>query len=1027
MVLAEVIPILGNANLALFLVGVGLSVAAQLIWKQKLPGPVKDNNPSTQVERGSFVPIVIGRARVAPIIGFISEPIVRSAATMGNGGGGGGALAGITRYLFGVGDAGGKRQDDGGSQRITEYTYKIWHIVCVGPVQQVHQIWYNGGIPLYGQDGYTPIAHQAGDLITPTIAIDNAVNAGNARFYWGFPDQPKATELKQAMDAFTNGNAPDSRWPLVCHVFWESLRVGNIKQVPLMEYEVSVVPQSQLISSSPMLPERWHHSPSLPFRRCEAPTNQNQSDGRIGQQLGGGPGNFLQTALNVQSDEFVDVSGTWRANDVVYATGPFVSQWYGRAGVYLTLHRARTQSAVAGNPSAILLLGYPAEELGIEILNKVSFTNGEHRVYKLERMNEDGCNLAHALDQIMFAPYPHGSGLQRELFDIESLEEIGRRVDRDNENLPGSLVISNGEDAQAVVSRLLQDMGVMLTWDPILRKMRFFPVRDGQTQAVIPSRMFSNPYPEISSLHEGSHKKDRITFSYRQRTRNYRNGTFKFDDDGRAIEVDAYRGQRVDIQTVANYRAAQRIAVRRSLEVIPRHSIAELPLLGAARLLFAGRPIRVDDTSIVRFPLRVDALRYSVKSGKVTVKVFQDLFAHSNQSDNLTNHGGAADEAEAIEAALAAVEGEGEAFESREFTDQGGFRPERLVAPSDQEQDYPVALQMDFYELPRYYASEPQKVRLLLGWIRANNNIGPANVYLSPDDQSYTLVAQNVEPTTGGTLATTIAADDPWVITDSSVVVTPVGPDLSYLGSFVSDDTSWNLGRLMMKVNDEIFYVKGVAAHPDGSGNFYVDSVKRARLGTSRAAHQIGDKVTFMIDRMVRGIADVLLQPGRTVYVKTAPTVNDSELNGADLSVVSAETYVVQGAVYRPMDPAALRLENGASGVEESSDAVFKWNYRNPNGVKSGAGMQGAGDPVQDAGVDGEFVFEVWDSDPDVAGTVIRQVTDLTSPTYTYTRADRTADGLGSDPFYVSVYGVRAGFKSNRIKLGLIDQYTLPL
>lgn len=1025
----EFTPILlgAQANLALFLVGIGLSIAVNLLFRKKLPGPVKDTNQTTQVDRGSYVPLVIGRARVAPLIGFISMPIKfgsfppsgRNPLDSPEGTGQGPNVA-SGRYDFGIGDGGGKRQD-AGNQTQDEFYYLCWHILTVGPLQHLHNVWYNG-TPASRCWGYTPANHRSGSYHRQSLffAPDSGY-AVSAFLSFGTQDQDLQTTMKWDMDwvgglgdaqLAAGTGAPLSRWPMFASVYLYSIPVGTIKQLPLIEYELSVTPMSELRGSPPVISERWEHTQGALFTSC---SQSGSTDGRVGiDQAGTLFGNRVQVPVTGRPAGEWD--GEWKTGDVAYFTGPLAQQWYGRNGIYVIIFEVQHD---------LISLGYPADNVNTKILNRQSFSNAANRLYRLTPFEEDGCNLAHALDQLLFAPYPHGSGLDRSLFDVESLEEVARIVGEDGERLAGSVLATDGQTADDVIGKILVDIGVMMSWDPLSRKYRFVPIRDGQTRALIPSELLVDEYPEINVQHEQK-PTNRITFRYRQRTRNYRVSSFTFDDDGHVLEREAVRGSRIDIDTVANFTSAQKIAIRRSLESVPRHSIARLKLAGAARLLIPGQPIALDDTSIIPYPLRVEAIQYDPRTSEVTVSVVQDLFANANQSSNLTNNGGAAAYDSAVSTALAALD-TGEDVLRRQFVDEGGFTSKgnpniQPAAPYVPDTATSGVAQVDFYEMPRFFSSE-KRVRLLVGWIRKDDNRGPASIWLSADGDSYSKAAERIEPTSGGVLTVAVPAETSWIITDQSIVFSPIGPDVTHFGQFVTDDASWNLGRLMMKINDEIFYIKGVTAHPDGTGKFYVDSAVRARLATDRALHPVGSKVTFYVDRMARGVTDVILQPGRDVFVKVMPEQTD----GDDLSNIEAQSYTVRGSIFAPLPVASLRLKNGASAVEESSNAEIRWESRSPDSPKSGAGMQGAGAPVQEGAVDEEFVLEIWDDNPETAGVVVRRVSNLTTPSYLYTPAMRSADGIGLADFWVSVFSVRSGLTSTRRVLGPIDQVAIPL
>lgn len=976
---------LAEATTVMFIVGIGLSVASMLIFKPKQPATLQDDNPQTQVRKGGYIPVVVGRARVAPIIAFISDP-VRTPFDDGPSGGQG------SFFNFGLGgDAGGKRQGVAGTGSGAEWAFTVWHIICVGPVSRLHKIWWNGTAHLTSTAGYDPINLPSGSFDAAKnqvfFPIRGFTPSGSGRFYWGERDQPVPS-------LSTTHLGVSSRWPLVCHVWWgqplgsfePQLFVGNVKQLPLIEFEVSVIPRSQLVTSKSYFLQSIH----------------DRGAGLSSESITA----FTLGAVGVREVTYTIASSfQWeiKAGDVIQLAGPVAMQMYGKDPAHPVVWRSQGVTTVSHR----LWLGPDAEDLGYTILNKFTRnTGGQNLLYIMIQLPDDGANMAHVLDQLMFARFPYGAGVNVDDFDIDSLEQLGVLCDRDNENLVASIVLKDGEPAQEAIAGLIQDIGLMISWSPILGKYQFLPIRDGQLAVTIPKALLSDPLPEIKTNHEDK-LVQRLVFSFRENTRNYKNGTFSFDDDGQATIREVYRAREVRIISTAVRQTAQAIGTRRQLEELPRHAAILMKTGGATRLLQAGRPVVVDDPLFIPFAMRVDAVRYSVKHGRVEVTCIQDVFAAGQQTgqESLSNNGGFTE---------SLLSNEETGPDSDSYVDRGEVDQLALTSLNPgipQGED----LQVEILELPRLFQPGRQVMEFAIGRIRAGLESSFASVHLSVDGVSYTKIAKDIPPTTGGTLVSSIAITDQYEMGDTDVEITPLGPDIAELGNFVSTDASHRNGRLIMVINTEIFYVKGVTPNPDGLGNYYVDEPVRARMGMDREAHGANAEVTFMIDRSIRPMKDALLTPNKTLKLKVLP----ENIVGAQVGIddVTEHAFITTGVAFRPLDPTNLRIGPGGCVKNEGEDTIFKWDYRNGDSVRSGAGLQGAGDPCSHDGVEGEFVFQVWDTDPSDVGTLIRTVDEIFVATYTYSNTDFLLDFPEEPPtiFWVTVKNIKAGFESVRI------------
>jgi hypothetical protein len=969
--------IIASATVAMFAIGIGLSVLSHLIFRQKVPAAIKDENSDTVVSRGGYVPRVIGRHRVAPVIGYISEPILIGSAPEANGNGG--------NALIGSG-VGGKRQNAGGTSEQT-WAYHVWHIVCVGPVARLHGIWANGSVDVWSTLGYDPRNTPSGTQIFP---LRGSAPAASGRVYWGESDQPidpQSTNLLQV----------SSNWPLVMHVWWSNavqgpgFFVGNIKQLPLIEYEVSCVPQSILQESPPWLLARARQGSSA----LSATVNVSS--------IVTGP---IGTRRFLTANGGFDGPGTWKAGDIALLVGPVATTMFGTDRVLFYVWKS--DSLQVANGQSLIYVGPEATRLGAQVLTQAAVSTATSKIYRLEQLDDDGANLAHMLAELMFASYPYGCGAPVEDFDIASLEAIGRLVDRDREDLSGSIRIQGGEFLDAHIGALMQDLGLFLVQSSTTGLLEFVPIRSDQPLVTIPRELLSNPHPAIQSSHEEK-QVDRVSFSFSQRTRNYRSSTFEDGNDGSMVALEAVHEKNVEIRSVTDSASALKIAIRRALEELPTHAVVNLEVQGLTRLLSPGRRVKIANNEVVPFNMRVDTVELNVLTGRVQVTCIQDVFADSGEAELITSFGGAEGLVEFLDDVL--PEGPGSDYQLPEKVEQRGFPVGRVDGePASTPEDTLVV----FYELPRWTLAD-RRIRVVLARVRASEDSELAKVFISSDDVTYTLVDENVPFTTGGTLAEDLSADG-WILADDAIVINAVGPDAAILGGYVADDTSWALGRLSMLIDEELFYVKGLTAI--GGGQYTVDSPLRGRMATKRAEHLTGANVVFLVDRMVKGLTDVILQPNRTVYFKVQPR---SRLGETDIGLLTVHELQVQGKLYAPAPVACLRIPEGyVDFYPKDEDIPFVWAYGNGDSLRTGAGAQGAGDPVFNAPVEGTFVLEIHDTDPLLGGSsVLRRVDDLQTASYVYAASDRYVDFSSSEPdeFWVKLYAVKSGFASEAIYL----------
>ncbi len=187
----------GWVSVGVMAAGLGLSLLSSLfVKKPKTPSPLRDDKPPNLSTRGSYIPLVIGKRRVGPVI-----------CAIGN------------RYASPVVVSGGK----GGGKQTTGYQYYEdgVHALCVGPASRLDRIVENGKV--VSTADFTSSGNPSGTAVT--------VKGRSAKLYWGECDQPvsSAADITQVA----------SRFPHICYVHWISKSLGDAPRWPAMEYEVT--------------------------------------------------------------------------------------------------------------------------------------------------------------------------------------------------------------------------------------------------------------------------------------------------------------------------------------------------------------------------------------------------------------------------------------------------------------------------------------------------------------------------------------------------------------------------------------------------------------------------------------------------------------------------------------------------------------------------------------------------------------------------------------------------------------------
>jgi hypothetical protein len=184
---------------------VGLQYIKGRFLSPKSPKPETDTAPPTLSERGSYVPLVLGRRRVGPVIGWVGKRRTKQEQVGGGGKKGGGK--------------------SGGSAEQTVYYEEAWHLLCLGPACALRSVYVSDG-----SGGVDPLGNASHPSGTDVSADDHDLT-----IYWGESDQPINTTLGD-----DERIGISSRWPGICYVHWNDRKLGLTPRWPNIEYEIEV-------------------------------------------------------------------------------------------------------------------------------------------------------------------------------------------------------------------------------------------------------------------------------------------------------------------------------------------------------------------------------------------------------------------------------------------------------------------------------------------------------------------------------------------------------------------------------------------------------------------------------------------------------------------------------------------------------------------------------------------------------------------------------------------------------------------
>lgn len=484
-------------------------------------------------------------------------------------------------------------------------------------------------------------------------------------------------------------------------------------------------------------------------------------------------------------------------------------------------------------------LGYAPQwpEIVYDIETRVQYAGLSNSASWLEDTgsgrHDFGPNPAHALWQLISAPYPHGAGVSPAYLDIAAFEELGEVLEA--EHLPCHVLAAGGEEAVQKVGEILVDCGIALPQVarrlvPIaLRALAAEDVIEIDDDALVP------PDPEVVRAHDET-TPDRVNFTFADISNAFRDQALSRPDDAMAISRRRPKEVPVPLPTVIARRIALKVANRRSLELMANGQVYRMDVTRGARRLRPGQGFSVPGIGA----LRVATIQLSGDTTKAKISAIVDPYTFEPSSH-----------------APVWVDGSG-------------------VAADDLDPEPDVAVKVLVNPVPAGSATELWVLRA-----RANAQVTGALVYVGTDGVTYGRYGRQVQAAAGGTLTATLAA----AATDSDPAYpfTPFNTDIVDVLDLTGTG-DWADGVQIAVIGSEICFLRNVTAV--GAG-YTLNGLIRGQLGTSAVEHAAGTQVFIIPRASLSGITGPLIKPGRTLYIKTRPYSFDVYV---DLSAVTAVT-----------------------------------------------------------------------------------------------------------------------------------------
>ncbi len=487
----------------------------------------------------------------------------------------------------------------------------------------------------------------------------------------------------------------------------------------------------------------------------------------------------------------------------------------------------------------------------------------------LVQVADDGVNPAHIIDQIMFAGFPYGAANDRKFYDMESLEEVGRKLQITGEGYRGAIEINDFSSAREAIEAFFEDLGLVITWDPVKNKRVFDLIREPDpadaiqiSQDVI---VKGEPHTKTLLAKRTHHQ----LFIFRDQTLNFREKPIVIDDDGsRRIEERADLSKQ-EIVTTRNPQTAFDVAERRSRaeQVTPLRF--DFDGNRGTRDLRTGHILEIEGRTRL---YRVLSVKRDPYTDQCRVKAAVD--AYGRQVDGVVFPEGRSSRL-----------GNSPQFLGQPGGPEGGSGPTYGAGGGQGVGEPPPGL-WRVWEAPAEITPATGKVALL------KNRMTPAangtNVWISGDDVDFRVTVKDpffqVAGFYGGDGGT-----------PGNVLINVLGPSVDHELLLNISDQEWDAGYQFMVVDDTTTFVRAFTSL--GSNNFRVDAAdQQAGWGSAALSldpiNDLGKPIFIVRSDRLSLFDDVVLIPGAVAYFK-AQNVRRGGSVGRDLADIESLDHTV--------------------------------------------------------------------------------------------------------------------------------------
>jgi len=545
---------------------------------------------------------------------------------------------------------------------------------------------------------------------------------------------------------------------------------------------------------------------------------------------------------------------------------------------------------------------WPVLEYEIEVC--AGYTPLSQSSQWLDNGTSTGINPAHALFQLLTAPYPHGVGLSHSYVDSISLEAFG--VLCETEHLPMNLFAQDGTAAIKKIAEIMQDAGVFIP--QAAHFLKFLSIRP-VTEAVpeLDESVCQLDQIEIKSA-LGPQEASRIIYMYLDRSLNYDQADIVNDNDG--VCVGSPRTRQVDLSSVTDREVAVKIADRRAAEDHANMSRLKITCTRGIRAVCPGQVVSLPDIG----QLRIVSKKLDPLSSRVELECVQDLYGIDPSS--LTppvppEPQGGSEDAE-----------KDTAFTFRETTEPSDSGPSievfRIRAHGQVTGSMIYgSMNGSSYQLIGYQDNYASGGPLTTALVQGNYSLVSITVLTktlqvtgdasdlqagdkititgtsdgTQDDTELTVVSATFDgPNTSVIVSEAIPGSDS---TGGTFICTMIenGPvfeasndDIADVLDLSGDVSLWQAGKQQCMIEDELIYLRNITAL--GGDTYRLDGLLRAQQGTTQAAHASG-KYAFIMDAdLLTSLSSSVLTAG-TLIVKSVPFNEDSVVDIASVTGVT--------------------------------------------------------------------------------------------------------------------------------------------